>query len=201
MTAKRLRDLASRTEFIGSFPDALPDLDLPEVAFVGRSNVGKSSALNVLLGGRPARVSARPGRTQAVNLFKIGGEELGAVFADLPGYGYASVPDEVMAAWKPMIERYLAERPTLKLVVCLVDARVDPQPLDTLLLHSLAEFGVPLTVLATKVDKLSKHELKPALARLALAHDLEDLPLAFSAKTRVGTDVLWDTLESACAEE
>lgn len=192
-----MRRLVGQTRFVGSFPDTLPDLGMPEVAFAGRSNVGKSSALNTLLKARKAaRVSSRPGRTQAINLFDIGGK---LCFADLPGYGYAAVPDEVAAAWKPMIEAYLGERETLRLVVVLVDVRLDAQEMDMGLVEGLSDAGIPILVVATKLDKLSKHQRKPALMALAAGLGLGDAPIVgFSSKTGEGFDDVWTYIERAC---
>lgn len=180
--------------FVGSFPslDTLPTPRLPEIAMAGRSNVGKSSAINALLGTRIARVSRTPGRTQSLNLFQVG-EVLTLV--DLPGYGYARVPEEVRQAWKGMVEGYLIERPNLVLVVLLVDASVPAQTLDRELIEGLAREGVPLRVVATRVDRLTKSARKPTLAKLAaelgLAND--DL-LPISSKTDENIDVLWKIL-------
>lgn len=194
-----MRNQIGRTTFVGSFPDEVPELGLPEIAFAGRSNVGKSSGINRLLGGRKAaRVSGKPGRTQAINLFRVGDA---CVFADLPGYGYAAVPDEVAAAWKPMIERYLAARETLALVVIFVDARREPQPSDAVLIDGLYDADLPCLVVATKLDKLTKHQRKPALARLAEAFELpEGQPVGFSSKTGEGVDVVWDVFEQVIRE-
>jgi GTP-binding protein len=182
--------------FVGSFPDELPELGLPEIAFAGRSNVGKSSALNMLLGAKKAaRVSSRPGRTQSINLFQLG---KGCVFADLPGYGYAKVPDEVAARWKPMIERYLGERDDLVLVVVLVDSRHDVQEMDAALVEGLRDAEVPFVVVATKIDKLSKHARKPALAKLRDGLDLPaGQPIGISSKTGEGRNHVWTVLERA----
>ena len=118
---------AGSVDFLGSFPGTLPPGTVPEVAFVGRSNVGKSSAVNAVLGSRRvARVSRRPGRTQAINLFLV---DKRVIFADLPGYGYARVPDEVRERWRELVDGYLRNRDTLKAVVLLVDARHDAQPI------------------------------------------------------------------------
>ncbi|MCB9681422.1 MAG: YihA family ribosome biogenesis GTP-binding protein [Alphaproteobacteria bacterium] len=194
-----MRRAASQLTFLGSFPAELPDTGLPEVAFAGRSNVGKSSALNTLLRtGKAARVSSRPGRTQTINLFQLGDV---LAFADLPGYGFAKVPDHVAAAWKPMIEAYLGERPTLRLVVQLVDARLPPQEMDAGLLDGLRAFDVPVLVVATKIDKLSKHQRKPALAVLRDGLDLpDDQPIPFSARSGEGYDAVWDRIERACGK-
>lgn len=191
-----MRNQVGRTTFVGSFPGEVPVLGLPEIAFAGRSNVGKSSALNRLLGGqKAARVSSRPGRTQAINLFRIADA---AVFADLPGYGFAAVPDEVAEAWKPMIEGYLGEREDLVLVVILVDSRRDPQETDAVLIDGLRDAGIPCLVVATKLDKLSKHQRKPVLHGLAEAFDLPPgQPIGFSSKTGEGVAAVWDALEAA----
>jgi GTP-binding protein len=183
--------------FLGSFAgDDLPDVGLPEVAFAGRSNVGKSSALNTLLRSKKAaRVSGRPGRTQRINLFKLGNV---GVLADLPGYGFARVPDAVRAGWKPMIEAYLGGRKSLRLVVLLIDARREPQDLDLALVDGLEEARIPFVVVVTKVDKLSKHARKPTIAKLAEAFELDHEPIPFSSITGEGRDAVWDAIEAAC---
>ena len=136
-----MRKAIHQLHFEGSFHGELPELGLPEIAFAGRSNVGKSSALNTLLQRkRAARTSSTPGRTQAINLFKLANQ---AVFADLPGYGFAKVPDHVKAKWGDMIEGYLGTRETLRLVVVLVDIRRDPQDSDTMLIDGLADADIP----------------------------------------------------------
>jgi len=151
-------------QFIGSFPDELPAPELPEVAFAGRSNVGKSSAINGVLGRKSAaRVSRSPGRTQTINLFKVDNRYM---LADLPGYGFAKVPEDVQARWKGMVEGYLGSRETLRLVVCLVDSRHPPQKLDLALLGGLTGAEIPYLVVATKVDKLPKSKRKSILAKL-----------------------------------
>lgn len=196
-----------QVEFLGSFPEGLPETGLPEVAFAGRSNVGKSSALNTLLGRKAlARVSHTPGRTQLVNLFRVegGGEQRGLdlVFADLPGYGFAKVPEAVRAAWKPMIEGYLASREALRLVVVLVDVRRDPQEMDGGLLFALAEARIPSLVVATKVDKLSKQQVQRQLAALRREFRLPaDQPIPFSSVTKAGLDDVWARIDRATTEE
>jgi GTP-binding protein len=192
-----MRNEVAHTTFVGSFPAELPDLDLPEVAFAGRSNVGKSSALNRLMNRKAAaRVSARPGRTQAINLFRIGGA---CVFADLPGYGFAKVPVHVQDAWKGMIESYLGEREALKLVVVLVDARRDPQEMDGMLLYALVEAGIRGLVVATKVDKLKRNERMKRLSAIRREFRLVgEQPVPFSSVTGEGRDVVWKHIERAC---
>jgi GTP-binding protein len=189
-----------QVQFVGSFRDALPPSTLPEVAFAGRSNVGKSSALNCLLGRRGiARVSRTPGRTQLVNLYKV---DDALMVADLPGYGYADVPDAVRAGWKPMIEQYLSNRDNLRLVVVLIDIRRDPQDLDGALLYGLAEARIPSLVVATKVDKLSKAERGRRIAALRAGFHLPpDQPIPFSATARIGRDVVLDAIAAKVLPE
>jgi GTP-binding protein len=197
----RIRDQLSHVEFLGSFPDDPPVVGLPEIAFVGRSNVGKSSALNCLLGRKAAaRVSRTPGRTQLVNLFRIGKTDDNAVsFADLPGYGFAKVPPEVRNSWKKMIDRYLTMRADLRLVVVLVDARLPPQELDGVMIDALAEIDLPTLVIATKVDKLTRNERHAALAAIIEGFDLpEDALVPFSSVSGEGRDEVWDRLEAVC---
>ncbi len=192
-----MRNQVGRVTFLGSFDETdLPEVGLPEVAFAGRSNVGKSSALNTLLQRKKAaRVSGRPGRTQRINLFRVGDA---CVFADLPGYGFARVPEAVQAGWKPMIERYLGERAALRLVVLLIDARREPQELDLALVEGLLAAGLPLEVVATKVDKLKKHQRKPTLQALARGFGLPGPPTPFSSLTGEGREPVWDRIEAAC---
>ncbi len=191
-----MRHVLSQLSFVGSFPRELPDLGLPEVALVGRSNVGKSSALNVLLNRkRAARVSRTPGRTQAINLFRLG--DVG-VIADLPGYGYAKVPTAVQLAWKPMIEDYLSTRSTLSLVVVLVDVRRDPQESDGMMLYALTEANIAALVVATKIDKLKRRARQSQITAIRREFRLPvGQPIPFSAVTGEGRDAIWDAIEAA----
>jgi GTP-binding protein len=193
-----VRQAIHHLSFVGSFQQELPVLELPEIAFAGRSNVGKSSALNALLKRKNiARTSSTPGRTQAINLFRLGDA---GIFADLPGYGYAKVPQHVQDKWKVTIESYLATREALRLVVVLVDARRDPTPLDGQLLYALVEAGIPSLVVATKIDKLTKNQQAKNLGAIRREFNLpKDQPVAFSSVTAEGTSELWDRLEAAAA--
>ena len=183
--------------FIGSFPGELPEVGLPEVAFAGRSNVGKSSALNCLLDSKKAaRVSSTPGRTQAINLFRVHNKQ---VYADLPGYGFAKVPDRIKIHWKGMVEGYLGSRDTLRLVVVLVDARRDPLPMDRDLIEGLQEAEIPLLVVATKCDKLKRRALADQLKKIRKGFSLpEGQPVPFSSLNRTGRAEVLRRIEEAC---
>lgn len=173
-----------RARFLGSFTGELPPPALPEIAFAGRSNVGKSSALNALLGATVARVSKTPGRTQALNLFVIDDRWIAV---DLPGYGFAKVSKDKREGWKGLIEDYLGTRPTLRAVICLIDARVPAQEMDGQLLRGLAAAGIPALPVATKVDALTRNQRKGTLEKLARAHGFDPaLLLAFSAHEGIG---------------
>jgi GTP-binding protein len=181
-------------------PQHFPPAGLPEIAFLGRSNVGKSSLINSLVGAKVAKTSNTPGRTQAINFFEIrwpGRPRPELVFADLPGYGYARVPRAVTRTWPQFIEPYLAERPTLLLCLCLVDANIPPQPSDSKMIAYLRQNNRPLLVVATKADRVGNH-LQASLNALRRAHDVEFV-LPFSAKSGLGQDELWKRLRSATA--
>jgi GTP-binding protein len=199
MASGRIRNQVGAVSFVAGAVEHWPDLERPEIAFAGRSNVGKSSALNCILKRRSlARVSGRPGRTQEINFFAVGNA---CIFADLPGYGFARVPDAVKNRWKGMIGSYLAERDTLRLVVLLVDVRHAPQAMDGTLLWGLREASIPSLVVATKIDKLKRSQRARHLARLREGFGLpKDQPVAFSALTGEGRDVIWDRLEAACRD-
>ncbi|MDE3148512.1 MAG: YihA family ribosome biogenesis GTP-binding protein [Acidobacteriota bacterium] len=175
-----------------------PAPDVPEIAFLGRSNVGKSSLLNALVGEKAARVSQTPGRTRAINFFALldRNERRRLVFADLPGYGYAKISKSISAEWPKFIEPYLAGRATLVLCVCLVDASVPPQQSDKQLLDWLRAEDRYFVVVATKVDRLSGNERTRNLAALKKALEVDDM-LQVSAKTGYGVRELWARIEAA----
>lgn len=184
-----------RTTFVTSAPrqDSLPNLGLPEVAFLGRSNVGKSSLLNALVQARIARTSSTPGRTQHINLFVVHAGFGDFALADLPGYGFAKVPTKVRSAWGPMVEDYLEHRTTLRAGLLLLDARRGVQPSDTELYEHMRAVlhgrGALAPVLLTKIDKLPKAKRKPALSAAARALRI-DRPMVMptSASDRLGLD-------------
>ncbi|MEN0061017.1 MAG: ribosome biogenesis GTP-binding protein YihA/YsxC [Myxococcota bacterium] len=189
-----MRNAIGKIDFLGSFQHELPEHGLPEVAFAGRSNVGKSSLLNSLMKRKNlARTSSTPGRTQAINLFQLGGT---IVFADLPGYGYARVPDAVRRSWGPMIEAYLGERETLALVVLLVDSRRDVRAEEGELRFNLTQARIPTVVVATKVDKLKRSQRARQLATIRRdLHLPTGEPIPFSTQTNEGRTALWDAIE------
>ena len=186
--------------FVGSAVrrEQYPRDGLPEVAFLGRSNVGKSSLLNALAGSRGlARVSAQPGRTQTVNFYRVGNE---MYLADLPGYGYARVPEEVRAGWETIVTSYLTGRRPLALCLFLVDARHDPSEGDHTLREWLDHSGAPYLLVATKADKLGRAERARRLR--ALVEGIGSAArgvIATSAKDKDGIPALWRAMREAAA--
>ena len=183
--------------FEGSFPQT-PVLDsFPEVAFVGRSNVGKSSAINTLLGRKKAaRVSGQPGRTQLINCFKIN-EKIR--FVDLPGYGFAKVPLAVKRKWGQMIENYLLNRTDLKLVVILVDVRHNIQEMDIQMVDVVRHYNIPFVIVATKADKLKRNALNKQVKKLKEGFGAKGSEFkVFSSLSGQGYDQVWTKIELAC---
>ena len=175
-------------------PSQYPEASVPEIAFAGRSNVGKSSLINTLLNRRRlVRTSGRPGRTQLINFFSI---NQAFNFVDLPGYGYARVPQAVKKTWGPMIERYLSERTTLKGVVVILDIRRQPDEKDRQLIQWLAHLQRPQIIVLTKADKFKRGRQMQRRQAIAgqLGESRQNL-LLFSAKSRLGKDTLWDAIE------
>jgi GTP-binding protein len=186
---------AKRASFVISAadPSGFPPPTVPEVAFAGRSNVGKSSLINRLTGHSGlARTSNTPGRTRLVNWFEVvppEGEPI--AFVDLPGYGYAKVSKKMRAEWRPLIEAYLADRPVLRAVIVLVDARRGPEEEERELSEWLEANQIPLITVLTKVDKLPKSKRKPAGAAAARGLGLRKQPILFSAESGEGQQALW----------
>lgn len=178
------------------FPAESKTFGAPEVAFLGRSNVGKSSLINALLGSKQAHTSSTPGRTRAINFFALyegARTQPVMIFADLPGYGYAKISKSISAEWPRFIEPYLAERETLALGVCLVDTNIPPQASDTQLITFFKQMQRPFLVVGTKADRLSNNALAKSIAALKKAHGVEEV-LPVSAKTDAGTKALWHRL-------
>lgn len=191
--------LLSATD-VAHFPSEAKTFGAPEVAFLGRSNVGKSSLINSLLGSREAKVSSTPGRTRAINFFSLHegvGEKMKTrprlIFADLPGYGYAKISKSISSEWPKFIEPYLADRETLALCICLVDTNIPPQESDTQLVTYMKQTQRPFLVVGTKADRLSNNQLAKSVAALKRAHEVDEV-LAVSAKTEAGTKALWARL-------
>ncbi len=174
------------------FPEGVAEMGSPEIAFLGRSNVGKSSLLNALVKRRDlAFTSSRPGCTQQINFFRIGSE---FTFADLPGYGYAKVPQQIKAAWKGLIESYLSEREALRMCILLLDARRGWMEKDLELMEWLRFYGRPLMVVATKIDKLNRREERDGIARIRAQFADGDL-VPFSAVTGRGVREIWQAIQ------
>jgi GTP-binding protein len=179
-----------------------PAPTLPEVAFLGRSNVGKSSVINTLVGAKLARTSSTPGRTRSINFFEVrwpGKPQPEVIFADLPGYGYAKLSREISEEWPKFIDPYLNHRPTLALCVALVDANVPPQDSDRQLLDFLNASGREFLLIATKSDRLSNNQLRNALKGLEEAYPTAPV-IPFSAKTGIGRDEVWKKIRQSAAE-
>jgi GTP-binding protein len=187
--------------FMMSAMDAsrFPAPGLPEVAFLGRSNVGKSSVINSLVGAKLAKTSSTPGRTRSINFFELrwaGKPRPELIFTDLPGYGYAKISREISSQWSSFIEPYLEHRRSLALCLVLVDVNVPPQESDKVLLDFLASSGRPFLIVGTKSDRLSGNQLRNSLQILA-----RDFPqtriLPFSAKSSAGHEELWKEIRVA----
>lgn len=190
-----------KLEFIGGMASASgwrPSPDLPEIAFAGRSNVGKSSLLNRLVRRKAfARVSRTPGRTREINFFRVNDD---FILSDLPGYGYAKISKEKKADWKPLIEGYLRRTPTLAGVVQLLDIRRDPSDDDVSMLDFLAELEIPTVVVLTKTDKLSRAAAEARAKGITSALALSgEQTIPFSATTGKGREELAEALVSLLA--
>jgi len=171
----------------------------PEIAFLGRSNVGKSSVINSLVGAKMARTSNTPGRTRSINFYEVrraGQPKPELLFADLPGYGYAKVSREISEDWARFVDPYLHQRSTLALCLVLVDSNIPPQESDGQLLEFLAAKERPHLIVATKSDRLSGNQLRQAMHTLGQAYGGAPM-VAFSAKTGAGKDELWQRIRAA----
>lgn len=182
-------------------PSQYPQTDIPEIAFVGRSNVGKSSLTNTLINRRSfARTSSQPGKTQTLNFYKV---EEQVFFVDVPGYGYAKVSKKMREEFGQMIETYLTERPQLKGVISLVDARHEPSEEDIAMYNWLTYYNIPVLVVATKADKIARGKWNKAesVIKKALEFDRETSAFQmFSAVTKSGKDEVWAWIEERMAD-
>ena len=173
-----------------------PTKRLPEIAFAGKSNVGKSSLINGLLNRRAlARTSSQPGKTQTINFYNVNDD---LYFVDLPGYGYAKVSVEVKAKWGKMIERYLKKSKMLKCIFLLIDIRHDPSANDKLMYDWIVSNGYKPVIIATKLDKLKRSQIQKhvKMVREGLGLAKEDILIPFSAETKQGRDEIWVLIES-----
>lgn len=176
-----------------------PDNGYPEVAFAGRSNVGKSSLINSLVNRKAlARTSSTPGKTRAINFFNI--NDL-LFLVDLPGYGYAKVSKDEKQKWGKMIENYLNGREQLRLVILLVDIRHEPTGDDKLMFEWMKATGSRLVVVATKADKLTKNQMfkNISMIKKSLSLEPEDIFIPFSSETKQGREELWEAIKSNCS--
>lgn len=199
LISHRMKPPIARFITSATHPDGFPREGPPEVAFLGRSNVGKSSLINSLLGQKLAHVSSTPGRTRTINFIglygKPGQPDPELMLVDLPGYGYAKLSRSISAEWPKFIEPYLKHRGALQLAIVLVDVNVPPQPPDHQLIEFLQHTGRDFLIVGTKSDKLSANKLKAALSTLASAHGV-DLVLPYSARTGVGKAELWRAIRT-----
>lgn len=180
-------------------PSLFPPEGPPEFAFLGRSNVGKSSLINSLLQQKLAHVSSAPGRTRSINFIGVYSkpDQPRPVFllVDLPGYGYAKLSRQISSEWPKFIEPYLEKRETLKLAIVLIDCNVPVQESDRQLIRFLQSVGQEFLAVATKSDKLSGNKLRSALTSLQREHGIEKM-LPYSAKTGTGRNELWQEIRS-----
>ena len=177
-----------------------PAPGVPEIAFLGRSNVGKSSVINALVGKKLARTSNTPGRTRSINFYEVrraGQPKPELLFADLPGYGYAKVSREISADWARFVDPYLHQRSSLALCLALVDSNIPPQESDAQLLEFLASKGRPHAIVATKCDRLSGNQLQQSIRELGQTYGVPII--AFSAKTGAGKEELWSQIRASLA--
>lgn len=183
-------------ETVCGITSTLPENLLPEFAFAGKSNVGKSSLINGLLNRRAlARTSSQPGKTQTINFYNVNDD---LYFVDLPGYGYAKVSVEVKAKWGKMIERYLKKSKMLKCIFLLIDIRHDPSANDKLMYDWIVSNGYKPVIIATKLDKLKRSQVQKhvKMVREGLGLAKEDILIPFSAETKQGRDEIWALIES-----
>ena len=183
-------------ETVCGYTSKLPDNQKPEIAFAGKSNVGKSSLINVLMNRKSlARTSAQPGKTQTINFYNIN-EEMYLV--DLPGYGYAKVSEQEKIKWGQLIERYLHGSKQLKAVFLLIDIRHAPSANDKMMYHWIVEMGFHPIIIATKLDKIKRSQIQKQIKIVKQGLDLVPgtMVIPFSAETKQGRDEIWELVEN-----
>lgn len=192
---------SAELETVCGITSKLPDNDLPEIAFAGKSNVGKSSLINGLLNRKSlARISAQPGKTQTINFYNV---NKNLYFVDLPGYGYAKVSVEIRAKWGKMIERYLHGSPQLKKVFLLIDIRHVPSENDCMMYDWIVDNGYEPVIICTKLDKIKRSQVQKNLKLIREKLDLVPgtTMIPFSAQTKQGRDEIWNLIEETLAQE
>ena len=192
---------SAELETVCGITSKLPDNDLPEIAFAGKSNVGKSSLINGLLNRKSlARTSAQPGKTQTINFYNV---NKNLYFVDLPGYGYAKVSVEIRAKWGKMIEKYLHGSPQLKKVFLLIDIRHVPSENDCMMYDWIVDNGYEPVIICTKLDKIKRSQVQKNLK--LIRENLDLVPgttmIPFSAQTKQGRDEIWNLIEETLAQE
>ncbi len=188
-------------ETVCGITSKLPENSLPEIAFAGKSNVGKSSLINALMNRKSyARTSATPGKTQTINYYNINDA---MYLVDLPGYGYAKVSEKEKIAWGKMIERYLNQSKQLKAVFLLIDIRHDPSANDKMMYHWIVEQGFQPIIIATKLDKIKRSQVQKQVKAVKSGLDLlpGTIVIPFSAETKQGREEIWDLMDSIVAGE
>ena len=186
---------SAELETVCGITSKLPDNDLPEIAFAGKSNVGKSSLINGLLNRKSlARTSAQPGKTQTINFYNV---NKNLYFVDLPGYGYAKVSVEIRAKWGKMIERYLHTSKNLKAVFLLIDIRHDPSANDKMMYDWILNNGYEPIIIATKLDKLKRSQVQKNIKAIkeGLKLSKDGIIIPFSAETKQGRDEIWALID------
>jgi GTP-binding protein len=178
---------------VSDYPRSL----LPQVAFAGRSNVGKSSLINCLVERKDlAKTSSVPGKTRAINFFSVNDS---IVFVDLPGYGYAKVSKEIRQTWRPMVEGFFTTSRTIRIAVIIIDIRRGPEVEELNLTSWLCVHSIPVLFVATKADKEKKNLVKARVKDIAQVLEVSESDIVlFSAKTRVGRDLLWSRIRETC---
>lgn len=192
---------SAELETVCGITSKLPDNDLPEIAFAGKSNVGKSSLINGLLNRKSlARTSAQPGKTQTINFYNV---NKNLYFVDLPGYGYAKVSVEIRAKWGKMIERYLHGSPQLKKVFLLIDIRHVPSENDCMMYDWIVDNGYEPVIICTKLDKIKRSQVQKNLKLIREKLDLVPgtTMIPFSVQTKQGRDEIWNLIEETLAQE
>lgn len=188
-------------ETVCGITSTLPENTMPEFAFAGKSNVGKSSLINALMNRKSfARTSAQPGKTQTINFYNI---EQQLYFVDLPGYGYAKVSQEIKAKWGKMIENYLHSSQQLRCIFLLIDIRHEPSVNDKTMYDWIVHQGYKPVIIATKLDKINRSQIakQVKLLRTGLGLSKETVLIPFSAETKQGKEEIWETIESRLKEE